>query len=208
MSVMLAQASAELRQEPRSSPRLAPFTATLTTRGGRRIHLRPAAPADAPVLRDFFGQLSAEDRRRRFLAAGVVLGDEQLERMVVRTARDATFLVQDGHAQGAVIAVATLARFDDPARAEIAISVRSDMKGLGVGWTTLNAMMVYARAQGVQNVESLECVDNAATLTLEREMGFAIHACPGDPSLRLAERRLDGSEDQAFGASRGPAAFQ
>lgn len=166
------------------------FETTLTTRAGRRVHLRRAEPEDAATLRRFFRQLSPEDRHRRFLSAAAELAPDQLDRMVDSAGRDATFLVLDQGPRGALAAVATLARFDDLARAEVAISVRSDLKGQGIGWTVLNALMVYARAHGVQLVESVEAVDNLAALTLERELGFAIRACPDDPNLRLAERSL------------------
>ena len=188
MSTPPAQESGQASRPP--SSRLPAFETTLTTRVGRRIHLRRAEPTDTATLRRFFRQLSPEDRHRRFLSTAADIAPDQLDRMVDRAGHDATFLVLDQGPQGALVAVATLARFDDLARAEVAISVRSDLKGQGIGWTVLNALMVYARAHGVQLVESVEAVDNLAALALEQELGFAIRACPDDPSLRLAERSL------------------
>ena len=52
------------------SPVLLPaWAATMRTRDGLDLNVRPAAPDDAQVLGDFFNEVSPEDLRFRFLSA-------------------------------------------------------------------------------------------------------------------------------------------
>ena len=76
-------------------------------------------------------------------------------------------------------------------RAEVAVSVRSDLKGMGLGWSLLEHTLAYAKAVDIQLVESFEAADNDEALKLEREMGFAVRPAADDFGLRIAERVLD-----------------
>lgn len=75
-------------------------------------------------------------------------------------------------------------------QAEVAIAVRSDLKGQGLGWTLLQHLLAYARAKGVKAVSSVESADNASALELESQMGFTSRPSAGDLGLRIVERRM------------------
>ena len=166
------------------------LTVQTRTRGGLNVRMRPATPADREALAAFFAGLSPEDLRHRFLASLKTVDDRQLTRMTRNDGGpDMTFVSCDA-AHGAILAVATLATGLDAARAEVAVSVRSDLKGKGLSWSLLQHVLAYARAQGVKVVESIETADNYPALDLEREMGFTVRPVSDDYGLRLAERAI------------------
>jgi len=167
------------------------LTVETRTQGGLDVVMRPATPADHDALAAFFAGLSPEDLRHRFLACLKTVGEQQLALMTRAAApQDRTFLSCDA-ADGAILAVATLAGGAEANRAEVAVSVRSDRKGLGLSWSLLKHTLAYARAVGVKVVESVETADNHPALDLEREMGFSIRPVSDDHGLRLAERPLN-----------------
>jgi len=160
------------------------------TQGGLDVCMRPATPADQAALAAFFMGLSPEDLRHRFLASLKTVDERQLARMTRNDGGpDITFVSCDA-ADGAILAVATLATGLDAERAEVAVSVRSDLKGKGLSWSLLKHTLAHARARGVRVVESIETADNHPALDLEREMGFTVRPVSDDHGLRLAERAI------------------
>lgn len=165
------------------------LTVEARTQGGLNVRMRPATPADQGVLAAFFAGLSPEDIRHRFLASLKTVDVRQLDMMTRAGGQDMTFVSCDT-ADGAVLAVATLAAAPAGERAEVAVSVRSDLKGRGLSWSLMQHVLAYARAVGVKVVESVETADNHPALDLEREMGFTIRPVSDDHGLRLAERAV------------------
>lgn len=155
--------------------------ATLITRGGVVMAVRPVLPTDETILEIFFDRVSAPDLRHRFLSSMSRVDRERILSMVdVDYDRTISFLAFD--ATGEVIATAMVAADEDRKGAEIALAVRSDMKGRGVGWTLLQHVLHYCRARGFEQVRSLESRENGETIALERDAGFSLHACEGDPT--------------------------
>lgn len=148
----------------------------LVTRDGVAIHVRPVKPDDEAALAEFFRHVTPEDLRFRFLTGLQEVGRDRLAAMTqIDYRRTMNFLAfaEDG----LLIATAMLACDPDGVRAELAISVRADFKGRGVSWTLVQHVLDYARAEGIETVESVESSDNHAALKLEREAGF--EAVPG-----------------------------
>lgn len=171
------------------------WAADLRTRSGLAFHVRPVRPDDTPAVAAFFAQLDPEDLRLRFLSPLRTVHADRLALMTqVDYRRTITFLAFDADGR-TVIATAMLASGADPERAEVAVTVRSDLKGHGLGWTLLDHVLTYARARGVKVVHSLESADHVAALQLERDMGFTARICPDDTGLRIVERRIDASLD-------------
>ena len=186
--VITAQASENSRMVIAPSP--TEWAADLRTRSGLVFHVRPVRPDDEPAIATFFADLTPEDLRFRFLDSLRAVDHGRLAMMTqVDYRRTITFLAfaEDGQT---VIATAMLAAGADPERAEVALSVRSDLKSKGLGWTLLDHILRYARAQGVKVVESIESADNDRAIRLECEMGFTVRACPDEPALRIVERKL------------------
>lgn len=162
----------------------------LTTRSGLRFHVRPASPDDEAALADFFPHVSREDMRFRFLSAVREVGHQRLVEMTaVDHDRTEDFLAFDEDGR-TIIATAMLALDAKRERAEVAIAIREDWKGRGIGWTLLAQVTRYAEARGVQVLESVESRANSAAINLEREMGFSVESCPGDSTLVIVRRQL------------------
>ena len=161
----------------------------LATWTGFVFEVRPAAPADEPLLADLIARLTPEDRRFRFLSAVSRVDHDMLERLTrVDHERSEDFLAFD---DDTLIASAMLAA--DPAmeRAEVAIAIRPDYKHRGVGWALLAHLARYARAKGIGLIESIECRDNVEAISVEKEMGFTATPYPGDSTLVLLQKRLE-----------------
>ena len=173
--------------------RNAQWSAELTTRSGFHFYLRPARPDDEAALAEFFGRVSAEDLRFRFLTAVRTVSHDVLVNMTnVDHDRTESFLAFDG---GTLIASAMLVADSELARAEIAIAVHADFKGRGVGWTLLEYAARYAQAKGITVLESIESSDNGSAVRIEKEMGFSVKPYPGDATLMLLERTLGAPHD-------------
>lgn len=163
------------------------WTADLETRSGLRLHVRPVVPDDDALLAEFFHHVGAEDLRFRFLTAIHEVGPDRIAAMTqIDYQRSMNFLAfaEDG----TLIATAMLAADPDLIRAEVALSVHQDFKRRGVSWTLMEHVLRYARAQGIQTIESVESADNRAALVLEHEMGFTSLRDGGD-SRELTVRK-------------------
>ena len=171
---------------------LGPWSATLETRDGVRLNIRPASPDDAQTLIDFFTAVSPNDLQFRFLSAVARVG-ETMVRPLVEVDHDSTenLLAFDART-GLLVATAMIAADPDLSRAEVAIAVRADYRHRGVGWTLLHHAADYAAARGICRLESIERCDNRAAISLEREMGFTARICPGDATLVVVGKDLAG----------------
>lgn len=168
-----------------------PGTAELRTRSGFRFHVRPAEPDDEKALADFFTHVTPDDLRFRFLSAVREVGGDFLRRLA-NVDHDRTEDYLAFAEDGTLIATAMLAADEDRARAEVAISVRADHKGRGIGWTLLDHVSRCAAAKGIGTLESIEDRANREAISLEKEMGFTARALPGDSTLLLVSKRLNG----------------
>lgn len=163
--------------------------ARLATRSQFHFTVRPAAADDAEALLHFFEGVSVEDLRFRFFSALEHVRPEQVAALVkVDHSKTENFLAfaEDG----TLVATAMLACDGSFETAEVAIAIREDHKGRGIGWTLLGYVAEQARARGVKRLQSIESRDNHSAIELEREMGFTAHEDPDDPSLMVLERRF------------------
>lgn len=167
-----------------------PEEATLTTRAGLVLHVRPAREDDAALLKRFFEHVAPEDLRFRFLTALPHVSAQQIDAMThvdhKRTEHLLAFI--DG---GDCVASAMLAGDDRMERAEVAISVDAAHKGQGIGWTLLGHVGKLAKARGFRQLQSIESRANFQAIELEREMGFTVQDCPGDSGCVIVEAKLD-----------------
>ena len=162
------------------------------TRAGIALSIRPATPADEMLLETFFELVSEEDRRFRFLNAQPHVGHEQIAPMLETDHfRSESFLAIRADT-GELVATGILACDKPLATAEVAVSVRADHRGKGVGWAMLDMVAGEARRRGVQEVIAIEDRDNHAAIELEREKGFVPRAFEGDPHLVVLARRFEG----------------
>ena len=61
--------------------------------------------------------------------------------------------------------------------------MRSDLKGLGLGWRLMQIIIEYARWLGLGAIEGEVLRENSTMLAMCRELGFAITREPNDPDI-------------------------
>lgn len=168
----------------------ADWSRDVQTRTGFRFHIRPVRPSDETALGEFFGHVTSDDLRFRFLSSVNVVSHDQLSAMTDVDHRQKENFLAIGRDGTTIIATAMLAC--DPALTvgEVAISIRPDYKDRGVSWEMLEHVAHFAEALGVATLQSIESTANHAAIELERDMGFTARAYPGDRTLMLVERRL------------------
>ena len=160
----------------------------LSTRSGVALDVRSATEADEPALAAFFDKVSDEDRRFRFFTAGEHVSHEQLEPLIhTDHFRSDSFLAFDV-ATGELVASALLACDGPLDTAEIAVSIRQDYRGKGVGWALLDFLGLQAERRGVRRVIAIEARENHAAIELEREKGFTPEPFEGEPTLVILSK--------------------
>jgi acetyltransferase len=163
-------------------------TARLSTRSGIALGVRPARETDGPALAAFFDKVSDEDRRFRFLAAAEHVGDQQLDPLIHADHYQSESFLAFDEANGELVGSALLACDKAMDTGEVAVSIRSDYKGRGVGWALLDFLGQEAQRRGVRRVIAIESRDNHAAIELEREKGFVPEPFEGEPNLVILSK--------------------
>jgi GNAT superfamily N-acetyltransferase len=155
---------------------------TFTARNGEVLTLRLMKPSDAPLLEQFFHQLSPESRWRRFHMITDHLPPQEIGRRarelaVVdnRTAAGAVVALAGEGANAEIVGVVRLARAlgqPDAPEAEAAIVVRDDYQGQGVGAELLRRMVLLARRMQVKTILAVFQSDNDTAIRLFRRLGL------------------------------------
>jgi RimJ/RimL family protein N-acetyltransferase len=169
---------------------MAEWEADLSTHTGFRFHVRPVRAEDEAALQDFFGRVTQEDLRFRFLGTIKSVDHERLSAMIkVDHQRTESFIAYE-HEGPPIIGAAMLASDDAMSTAEVAISIRPDFKGRGVSWELLRHLTRFAEAKGIRCLQSLEDRSNIAAISLEKEMGFVSRPYGEEPNVVLLEKTL------------------
>ncbi|WP_029030076.1 bifunctional acetate--CoA ligase family protein/GNAT family N-acetyltransferase [Salinarimonas rosea] len=156
---------------------------------GREVFVRPVRPEDEALFLDFFKRVTDEDLRLRFFAPVKDFSHSFIARLTqIDYARAIAFVAVDpdtGEMMGAV----RLHADANHESGEYAILLRSDLKGIGLGWRLMQLMIEWAKAEGLAHVEGQVLRENSTMLEMCRQLGFAIRADPDDPDLKVV--RLD-----------------
>jgi acetyltransferase len=149
---------------------------TIALPKGRSFLLRPIRPEDAPAFRRLVEQgTEPEDRRLRFFAVFRTLAPDLCARLTqIDYEREMALVALEpgAKAEDPLAGVVRLAADPDRERAEFAILVRSDLKGQGLGTALMQALIAYARAQGIGELFGIVLQENRAMLDLVARLGF------------------------------------
>jgi acetyltransferase len=161
----------------------------LTARDGREVFVRPVRPEDEELFVAFLEQVTNEDLRLRFFAPVRDVSHAFLARLIqIDYARAVAFIAIDA-ATGEMLGVVRLHADSNHETGEYAILMRSDQKGLGLGWELMRLMIEWAKADGLRAVEGQVLRENTTMLAMCRGLGFAIRSDPGDRDIQIV--RLD-----------------
>jgi acetyltransferase len=89
-----------------------------------------------------------------------------------------------------ILGVGRIAADDALRRAEYALTVRTDMKGHGLGFILLTHLLDHARARGLAEIWGDVMRENQAMLQMCHELGFAISDHPDEAHLCRVTKRL------------------
>jgi RimJ/RimL family protein N-acetyltransferase len=132
---------------------------------GAQVVIRPIRPDDKGMLSDGLRRLSPESAQRRFLTPKRSFSRTELRYLTEVDGRDHVALVAEHPAAPTrrLIAVARFVRLqDDPAAAEVAVTVADEWQGRGLGsllgWHLAHA----ARNRGISRFTATMASDNTA----------------------------------------------
>jgi len=189
--VLALDVALRLHDDARAAPGLAirPYPRELArrarTQDGLEVWLRPIRPEDEPALQAMFHRLDPEDVRLRFFAPLKDLSHAFAARLTqIDYDREMALVATDPADESTIWGVVRLSTDPDRALGEYAVLVRSDLKGRGLGYVLMSAIIDHARAQGVGRIEGDVLAENTAMLELCRDLGFTVGRSPEDPQIR------------------------
>lgn len=162
----------------------------LTTRTGLMVTVRPANESDDETLKELFHRVRPEDLRFRFLTGMKEVSASRIHDMTHVDHRSAETYIAFLDDEPDAVATAMLATDSRGERGEVAISVRADHRGRGIGWELLAFVARQAAARGMKIIQSMESRENHDAIALERDMGFKSQPYPDDASLVLLSKAL------------------
>ena len=142
----------------------------LTTGDGTRLLSRPIEAGDKAALDDAFSRLSSESRYRRFFAPLSRLSATDLRYLTEVDHHNHEAIVAFEPEAGAVVGVARFVRSEDPAAAEVAVTVTDDWQGRGVATALLERLVARAREVGIERFVALILEENEAAIELFRAL--------------------------------------
>jgi len=158
---------------------------TLTLKGDRNVFVRPVRPEDEDLFKTFFEAVTPEDLRLRFFAPVRDFSHRFLSRLTqLDYARAIAFAAIDPD-NDSLLGVVRLHADPDHQTGEYAVMVRSDLKGLGLGWALMKLIIRYARADGIQVIKGEVLKENTSMISMCQALGFSIGRSPDDPGIAL-----------------------
>ena len=150
----------------------------VTLPGGQRALLRAIQPDDERAHMAFAHRLSSEDIRARFFHDVRELPPQEISRLThVDPEREMAFIAVSAAETGTTetLGVVRAAIDECGETAEVAIILRSDLKGLGLGTALLDVMVRYARRRGLRQLNGQVLPGNRAMLRLARKFGAEVY---------------------------------
>lgn len=161
----------------------------ITDRDGRRYRLRPIRPDDAAALQRAYARMDLRDRRARLFAPIPALSDAFAQQFcTIDETREFCFVLESDDEPGELLGGCRLMGSADGESGEFSVSLRSDLKGRGLGRRLMEVLVDEAEARGVATVYGTVLAENAAMLALARELGFRTARDPDDFQLIQAVR--------------------
>jgi acetyltransferase len=159
-------------------------------RDGTKILVRPVRPEDEPLYGPFFAAVTPEDLRLRFFAPVKEFGHTFIARFTqIDYARAMAFIATE-ESSGKMLGVVRVHADANYERGEFAILIRSDLKGRGLGYLLMQLIIEYARSEGLTAIEGQVLSENAAMLTMCRELGFEVRPDLQDPEASIVKLAL------------------
>jgi len=157
---------------------------------GRRIVVRPIRDDDLARHRRFAASISPQDLYRRFFSFRRELPEAQLVRFThIDYQREMAFVATalDGAGAEETLGVVRACADADGEGAEVAVLVRSDLKGQGLGRLLMQKLIGYCGRRGMRRLWMSVLSDNLPMLRLGASLGFR----PGRSECNIAQLCLE-----------------
>jgi acetyltransferase len=148
-----------------------------TLHDGSEVVIRPIRPEDEAAHDFLLRHMTPQDLRYRFHGHVREIAHHQLARLTqIDYDREMAFIATRNGPDGNPVTLAVVRTVTDPdnQRAELAILVRSDLKGTGLGKRILDTIIRYTRQRGTKEVAIQVMAENAAMLRLAQKSGFGL----------------------------------
>jgi len=140
---------------------------------GRSVYLRRLHAEDRPLIEEFLARIDSEDLRMRFFGGFRAVPPTLLDHLLRIDDPERLVLVVIGTDGGRreVLAVGR-AHTSADTTAELALLVRSNLKGLGLGAALLARLIAHCRNRGISQLVAEVLQQNARMLRLAERFGF------------------------------------
>ena len=153
-------------------------------RDGTTVKLRPVRPEDETALVETYRNMTQEDVHMRFFHYMKALDHESAARLTqIDYNREMALVAEPEDGPGEIWGVVRIAADPDNARAEYAVSVRSELKGRGLGYLLMRRILAYAEERGIGEVWGDVLSENERMLQMNEELGFTLSRHSDDPGI-------------------------
>jgi GNAT superfamily N-acetyltransferase len=146
-------------------------TTTAVLKDGRTLTIRPIVPGDAALLVELHGRLSARTRELRFHGPKPRLLSREAEYLARADPGAHVALVATVHEEGGERIVADGRIEKDGGLGDVALVVRDDYQGAGLGRILLDHLLEAAPELGLEQLSFLVLARNRAMLHLAQGAG-------------------------------------
>jgi len=144
-------------------------------RDGSKVHLRPIAAEDEPLLHEAVASMSERTVYFRFFSPIKRMSDALAHRLAVVDYNDRFALVATTHKPSSKERIVGVARYDrarDTDMAEVAVAVIDEFQRRGLGSVLLAELARVARIHGIKTFQLIVLPENREMLGLLRNMGW------------------------------------
>lgn len=141
---------------------------------GETLCLRPLAAGDRPLIEDLVARMELDDLRMRFFGGSGTIAPDVLNQLLRIDPQRRIALVASRRASDGTEEILAVARAHEliPGSAELALLVRSDLKGMGLGSVLLERLIARCRRRGYSVLVAEVLQQNARMLRLAGKYGF------------------------------------
>jgi acyl-CoA hydrolase/GNAT superfamily N-acetyltransferase len=166
-----------------------------TTKTNIDILLRPVKISDESMLKDFFYSLSDRSMYRRFISVRKDMPHERLQHyVIIDYTKEMVILavIENEDQEQYIVGIGQYGINEDTHAAEVAVVVRDDWQGKGIGTEMLSYLTYLAKRQGLLGFTAEVLVENKPMLTLFEKGGFDIEKrrIEGVYELKLVFREI------------------
>jgi acyl-CoA hydrolase/RimJ/RimL family protein N-acetyltransferase len=146
----------------------------VTLKDGLKIILRPIKPSDATMKQHLFYALSKESVIRRYLGPLKSLPWDRIWPYVIIDYKNEMVLVAVVMEEGreTMVGIGSYSKIPNTNTAEIALVVRDDWQGRGIGTELLKYLIELAKANNFSELKAWVLAENAVMMHLFRKCGY------------------------------------